>query len=112
MTWVAVLHVLLEPLEPPQGAGREPDRPAGLYQIGILGRVITGSINCSVRLGLLSSSVLPIPYLLGRVDDLDFFILLLLVPLLLVLLLILAAWPILLLGARVLCHVIRQWPVD
>ena len=62
--------------------------------------------------GLLSSSVLPIPYLLGRVDDLDFFILLLLLPLLLVLLLILAAWPILLLGARVLCHVIRQWPVD
>ena len=112
MTWVAVLHVLLEPLEPPQGAGQEPHRPAGLYKIGILGRVITGSINCSVRLGLLSSSVLPIPYLLGRVDDLNFFILLLLVPLLLVLLLILAAWPILLLGARVLCHVIRQWPVD
>ena len=112
MTWVTVLHVLLEPLEPPLGAGQEPDRPAGLNQLGILGRVITGSINCSVRLGLLSSSVLPIPYLLGRVDDLNFFILLLLVPLLLVLLLILAAWPILLLGARVLCHVICQWPVD
>ena len=106
-----MVHVLLEPLEPPQGAGREPDRPAGLYQIGILGRFITGPINCSVRLGLLSSSVLPIPYLLGRIDDLNFFILVLLVTLLLTLLLILA-WPILLLGARVLCHVIRQWPVD
>ena len=101
-----MLHVLLEPLEPPQGAGREPDRPAGLYQIGILGRFITGPINCSVRLGLLSSSVLPIPYLLGRIDDLDF-ILVLLVTLLLTLLLILA-WPILLLGARVSCHVLRQ----
>ena len=100
-----MLHVLLEPLEPPQG--REQDRPAGLYQIGILGRFITGPINCSVRLGLLSSSVLPIPYLLGRIDDLNFFILVLLVTLLLTLLLILA-WPILLLGARVLCHVIRQ----
>ena len=99
-----MLHVLLEPLEPPQG--REQDRPAGLYQIGILGRFITGPINCSVRLGLLSSSVLPIPYLLGRIDDLNF-ILVLLVTLLLTLLLILA-WPILLLGARVLCHVIRQ----
>ena len=106
-----MLHVLLEPLEPPQGPGREQDRPAGLYQIGILGRFITGPINCSVRLGLLSSSVLPIPYLLGRIDDLNFFILVLLVTLLLTLLLILA-WPILLLGARVLCHVIRQWPVD
>ena len=102
-----MLHVLLEPLEPPQGPGREQDRPAGLYQIGILGRFITGPINCSVRLGLLSSSVLPIPYLLGRIDDLNFFILVLLVTLLLTLLLILA-WPILLLGARVLCHVIRQ----
>ena len=108
-----MLHVLLEPLEPPQG--REQDRPAGLYQIGILGlyqigilgRFITGPINCSVRLGLLSSSVLPIPYLLGRIDDLDLFILVLLVTLLLTLLLILA-WPILLLGARVSCHVIRQ----
>ena len=100
-----MLHVLLEPLEPPQG--REQDRPAGLYQIGILGRFITGPINCSVRLGLLSSSVLPIPYLLGRIDDLNFFILVLLVTLLLTLLLILA-WPILLLGARVSCHVIRQ----
>ena len=99
--------VLPEPLEPPQGAGREPDRPAGLYQIGILGRFITGPINCSVRLGLLSSSVLPIPYLLGRIDDLNFFILVLLVTLLLTLLLILA-WPILLLGPRVSCHVIRQ----
>ena len=106
-----MLHVLLEPLEPPQGPGREQDRPAGLYQIGILGRFITGPINCSVRLSLLSSSVLPIPYLLGRIDDLDLFILVLLVTLLLTLLLILA-WPILLLGARVLCHVIRQWPVD
>ena len=105
MTWVTVLHVLLEPLEPPLGAGQEPHRPAGLYKIGILGRVITGSINSSVRLGLLSSSVLPIPYLLGMVDDLDVFILLLLVPLLL---LILAAWPILLRGSRVLCHVICQ----
>ena len=102
-----MLHVLLEPLEPPQGPGREQDRPAGLYQIGILGRFITGPINCSVRLGLLSSSVLPIPYLLGRIDDLNFFILVLLVTLLLTLLLILA-WPILLLGARVSCHVIRQ----
>ena len=102
-----MLHVLLEPLEPPQGPGREQDRPAGLYQIGILGRFITGPINCSVRLGLLSSLVLPIPYLLGRIDDLDLFILVLLVTLLLTLLLILA-WPILLLGARVLCHVIRQ----
>ena len=102
-----MLHVLLEPLEPPQGPGREQDRPAGLYQIGILGRFITGPINCSVRLGLLSSSVLPIPYLLGRIDDLIFFILVLLVTLLLTLLLILA-WPILLLGARVSCHVIRQ----
>ena len=102
-----MLHVLLEPLEPPQGPGREQDRPAGLYQIGILGRFITGPINCSVRLGLLSSSVLPIPYLLGRIDDLDLFILVLLVTLLLTLLLILA-WPILLLGARVSCHVIRQ----
>ena len=37
----------------------------------------------------------------------DFFILVLLVTLLLTLLLILA-WPILLLGARVSCHVIRQ----
>ena len=101
-----MLHVLLEPLEPPQGAGREPDRPAGLYQIGILGRFITGPINCSVRLGLLSSSVLPIPYLLGRIDDLDF-ILVLLVTLLLTLLLLLAL-PILLLGARVSCHVLRQ----
>ena len=102
-----MLHVLLEPLEPPQGPGREQDRPAGLYQIGILGRFITGPINCSVRLSLLSSSVLPIPYLLGRIDDLDLFILVLLVTLLLTLLLILA-WPILLLGPRVLCHVIRQ----
>ena len=102
-----MLHVLLEPLEPPQGPGREQDRPAGLYQIGILGRFITGPINCSVRLGLLSSSVLPIPYLLGRIDDVNFFIPDLLVTLLLTLLLILA-WPILLLGARVLCHVIRQ----
>ena len=102
-----MLHVLLEPLEPPQGPGREQDRPAGLYQIGILGRFITGPINCSVRLGLLSSSVLPIPYLLGRIDDLNLFILVLLVTLLLTLLLILA-WPILLLGARVSCHVIRQ----
>ena len=100
-----MLHVLLEPLEPPQG--REQDRPAGLYQIGILGRFITGPLNCSVRLGLLSSSVLPIPYLLGRIDDLNFFIPVLLVTLLLTLLLILA-WPILLLGARVSCHVIRQ----
>mgnify|MGYP007101627047 CR=1 FL=1 len=100
-----MLRVLLEPLEPPQG--REQDRPAGLYQIGILGRFITGPINCSVRLGLLSSSVLPIPYLLGRIDDLNFFIPVLLVTLLLTLLLILA-WPILLLGARVSCHVIRQ----
>ena len=102
-----MLHVLLEPLEPPQGPGREQDRPAGLYQIGILGRFITGPINCSVRLGLLSSSVLPIPYLLGKIDDLDLFIPVLLVTLLLTLLLILA-WPILLLGARVSCHVIRQ----
>ena len=111
-----MLHVLLEPLEPPQGPGREQDRPAGLYQIGILGRFIkdgilgrfiTGPINCSVRLSLLSSSVLPIPYLLGRIDDLDLFILVLLVTLLLPLLLILAL-PILLLGARVSCHVIRQ----
>ena len=54
-----------------------------------------------------SSSVLPIPYLLGRIDDLNFFIPVLLVTLLLTLLLILA-WPILLLGARVSCHVIRQ----
>ena len=100
-----MLRVLLEPLEPPQG--REQDRPAGLYQIGILGRFITGPLNCSVRLGLLSSSVLPIPYLLGRIDDLNFFIPVLLVTLLLTLLLILA-WPILLLGARVSCHVIRQ----
>ena len=106
-----MLHVLLEPLEPPQGPGREQDRPAGLYQIGILGRFITGPINCSVRLGLLSSSVLPIPYLLGRIDDLNFFIPVLLVTLLLTLLLILA-WPILLLGARVSCHVLRQYPVD
>ena len=45
-----MLRVLLEPLEPPQGRGQ--DRPAGLYQIGILGRFITGSINCSVRLDL------------------------------------------------------------
>ena len=102
-----MLHVLLEPLEPPQGPGREQDRPAGLYQIGILGRFITGPINCSVRLGLLSSSVLPIPYLLGKIDDVNFFIPVLLVTLLLTLLLILA-WPILLLGARVSCHVIRQ----
>ena len=102
-----MLHVLLEPLEPPQGPGREQDRPAGLYQIGILGRFITGPINCSVRLGLLSSSVLPIPYLLGKIDDVNFFIPDLLVTLLLTLLLILA-WPILLLGARVSCHVIRQ----
>ena len=101
-----MLHVLLEPLEPPQGPGREQDRPAGLYQIGILGRFITGPINCSVRLGLLSSSVLPIPYLLGRIDDLDF-ILVLLVTLLLPLLLILAL-PILLLGAWVSGHVLRQ----
>ena len=99
--------VLPEPLEPPQGPGREQDRPAGLYQIGILGRFITGPINCSVRFGLLSSSVLPIPYLLGRIDDVNFFIPVLLVTLLLTLLLILA-WPILLLGARVSCHVIRQ----
>ena len=111
-----MLHVLLEPLEPPQGPGREQDRPAGLYQIGILGRFITGPINCSVRLGLLSSSVLPIPvlpsvlpipYLLGKIDDVNFFIPDLLVTLLLTLLLILA-WPILLLGARVSCRVLRQ----
>ena len=102
-----MLHVLLEPLEPPQGPGREQDRPAGLYQIGILGRFITGPINCSVRLGLLSSSVLPIPYLLGKIDDVNFFIPDLLVTLLLTLLLILAL-PILLLGARVSSHVIRQ----
>ena len=111
VTWVAMVHVLLEPLEPPQGAGREPDRPAGLYQIGILGRFITGPINCSVSLGLLSSSVLPIPYLLGRIDDLDVFILVLLVPLLLVLLMILD-WPILLLRAWVSGHVLRQCPVE
>ena len=102
-----MLHVLLEPLEPPQGPGREQDRPAGLYQIGILGRFITGPINCSVRLGLLSSSVLPIPYLLGKIDDVNFFIPDLLVTLLLTLLLILAL-PILLLGAWVSGHVLRQ----
>jgi len=50
--------------------------------------------------------VLPIPYLLGWIDDLNFFILLLLVPLLLVVLLILD-WPILLLGAWVSGHVLR-----
>ena len=103
---MAVLHVLLEPLEPPQGPGREQDRPAGLYQIGILGRFITGPINCSVRLGLLSSSVLPLPYLLGWIDDLNFFILVLLVPLLLVVLLILD-WPILLLRAWVSDDILR-----